>query len=164
MVKPENPFFARALVNRLWGHFLGRGLFQEVDDQRDTNPPSNPELLDALAKEFVAKKFDLKHIIRTMLTSRVYQLSSTPTEHNKDDRQNFARYYARRMPAEVFLDAVNQATGSKAGFSGVGAPFVTNVSTRRLVAVSSTPGFLSMPCATYSCIVPRQRLVSAPSL
>ena len=120
MVKPENPFFARALVNRLWGHFLGRGLFQEVDDQRDTNPPSNPELLDALAKEFVAKKFDLKHIIRTMLTSRVYQLSSTPTEHNKDDRQNFARYYARRMPAEVFLDAVNQATGSKAGFSGVG--------------------------------------------
>ncbi len=120
MVKPENPFFARALVNRLWGHFLGRGLFQEVDDQRDTNPPSNPELLDALAKKFVAKKFDVKHMIRTIVTSRVYQLSSTPSEHNKDDRQNFARYYARRMPAEVFLDAVNQATSSKAGFSGVG--------------------------------------------
>jgi hypothetical protein len=120
MAKPDNPYFARALVNRLWGHFLGRGLFHEVDDQRDTNPPSNPELLDALAKDFIAKKFDVKHLIRTIVTSRVYQLSSTPTDQNKGDRQNFARYYARRMPAEVFLDAVNQATGSKAGFSGVG--------------------------------------------
>jgi hypothetical protein len=120
MVKPENPFFARALVNRLWGHFMGRGLFHEVDDQRDTNPPSNPELLEALAKEFVAKKFDMKHVIRAIVTSRVYQLGSTPIEHNKDDKQNFARYYARRMPAEVFLDSVNQSTGTKAGFNGVG--------------------------------------------
>lgn len=120
MAKPDNPFFAKALVNRLWGHFLGRGLFHEVDDQRDTNPPSNPELLDALAKDFIAHKFEMKHVIRTILTSRLYQISSTPTDGNKDDRQNFARYYARRMPAEVFLDAVNQATGSKAGFNGVG--------------------------------------------
>ena len=120
MAKPDNPFFARALVNRLWAHFLGRGLFHEADDQRDTNPPSNPELLDALARDFVAHKFDVKHVIRTIATSRVYQLSAVPTDGNKDDRQNFARYYARRMPAEVFLDAVNQATGSKAGFSGVG--------------------------------------------
>lgn len=121
MVKAENPFFAKALVNRLWGHFMGRGLFHEVDDQRDTNPPSNPELLDALAKDFVAHKFDMKHVIRTIATSRVYQLGSAPTEHNKDDRQNFARYYARRLPAEVFLDSVNHATGTKAGFNGVGA-------------------------------------------
>lgn len=120
MVKPDNPFFAKALVNRLWGHFMGRGLFHEVDDQRDTNPPSNPELLDALAKDFLAHKFDVKHVIRTIATSRIYQLSSTPTEHNKDDRQNFARYYARRLPAEVFLDAVNHATATKAGFNGVG--------------------------------------------
>ena len=104
----------------MWGHLLGRGLFHEVDDQRDTNPPSNPELLDALAKDFVAHKFDVKHIIRTIATSRVYQLSAEPTDGNKDDRQNFARFYARRMPAEVFLDAVNQATLSKAGFNGVG--------------------------------------------
>jgi hypothetical protein len=120
MVKPDNPFFARALVNRMWGHLMGRGLFHEVDDQRDTNPPSNPELLDALAKDFLAHKFDVKHVIRTIATSRVYQLSAIPTDGNKDDRQNFARYYARRMPAEVFLDAVNQATGAKAGFNGVG--------------------------------------------
>jgi hypothetical protein len=120
MAKPDNPFFARALVNRMWGHLMGRGLFHEVDDQRDTNPPSNPELLDALAKDFVAHKFDVKYVIRTIATSRVYQLSAVPIDGNKDDRQNFARYYARRMPAEVFLDAVNQATGAKAGFSGVG--------------------------------------------
>jgi Protein of unknown function (DUF1549)/Protein of unknown function (DUF1553) len=119
MVKSENPFFAKALVNRLWGHFLGRGLFHEVDDLRETNPPSNPELLDALAQDFIKQKFDVKHVIRVILNSRVYQLSSTPTEFNKNDMQNFARYYARRMPAEVFLDAVDQATGTKTNFSGV---------------------------------------------
>ncbi len=121
MARPDNPFFARALVNRLWGHFLGRGLFHEVDDQRDSNPPSNPELLDALAKDFIRHRFDVKHVIRTILNSRVYQLSSEPTPDNRMDRQNFARYYARRMLAEVFFDAVNQATGTKANFSGMAA-------------------------------------------
>jgi hypothetical protein len=119
MAKPDNPFFAKALVNRLWGHFLGRGLFHEVDDQRDTNPPSNPELLEALAKDFVAHGYDVKHAIRTILNSRVYQLSSEPMSQNAKDRQNFARYYARRMPAEVFLDAVNAMTGVKGGFNGM---------------------------------------------
>jgi hypothetical protein len=117
---PENPFFARALVNRLWGHFHGRGLVHEVDDLRESNPPSNPELLDALAKDFIAHRFDTKHMIRTMVSSRVYQLSSQPTEQNKDDRQNFARFYARRLIAEVFLDAVDQATGVKTQFNNLG--------------------------------------------
>ena len=121
MAKPENPFFAKVLVNRLWGHFLGRGLVSEVDDLRETNPPSNPELLDALAKDFLAHKYDVKHVIRVILNSRVYQLSAEPTEFNKNDKQNFARYYARRLPAEVFLDAVNAACGVKGGFSGVSA-------------------------------------------
>jgi hypothetical protein len=121
MARPDNPFFARALVNRLWGHFLGRGLYHEVDDMRDSNPPSNPELLDALARDFVKHHFDVKHIIRTILNSRLYQLSSEPTDVNRMDGQNFARYYARRMVAEVFFDAVNQATGTKANFSGVAA-------------------------------------------
>jgi hypothetical protein len=119
MARPDNPFFARTLVNRLWGHFLGRGLYHEVDDLRDTNPPSNPDLLDALARDFVKHGFDVKHVIRTILNSRVYQVSAEPTPHNQGDRQNFARYYARRMPAEVFLDAVDQATGTKTAFSGV---------------------------------------------
>ena len=120
MARPDNPFFAKALVNRLWGHFFGRGIVSEVDDLRDSNPPSNPELLDALARDFVKSKFDVKHVLRVILTSRVYQLSAGPTEHNRTDRQNFARYYARRMPAEVFHDAVNQACGTKGGFSGMG--------------------------------------------
>jgi hypothetical protein len=119
MARPENPFFAHTLVNRMWGHFLGRGLYHEVDDLRETNPPSNPELLDALAQDFIQHKFDVKHIIRTILNSRVYQLSSEPTPNNRNDQQNFARYYARRLLAEVFLDAVNHATGSRSGFSGV---------------------------------------------
>ncbi|HEV3438133.1 MAG TPA: DUF1549 and DUF1553 domain-containing protein [Gemmata sp.] len=119
MVKPENPFFAKALVNRLWGHFLARGLVSEVDDLRETNPPSNPELLDFLAREFITHKYDVKHIIRTILNSKVYQLSAEPTEDNKHDHQNFARYYARRLPAEVFLDSVNFTCGTRGGFNGV---------------------------------------------
>jgi hypothetical protein len=119
MARPDNPFFARALVNRLWGHFLGRGLFHEVDDMRDSNPPSNPEVLDALAKDFIKHKFDVKHMIRTILNSRVYQLSSEPMDTNRKDHQNFARFYGRRLIAEVFFDAVNQVAGAKANFSGV---------------------------------------------
>jgi hypothetical protein len=119
MARPDNPFFARALVNRLWGHYLGRGLVHEVDDMRETNPPSNPALLDALTQDFVERGFDMKHVVRTILNSRVYQLSSEPTEHNEHDRQNFARYYGRRLTAEVFLDAVDQATDVKTRFNGV---------------------------------------------
>lgn len=120
MAKPDNPFFAKTLVNRLWGHFLGRGLVHEVDDLRDTNPPSNPELFDFLAKDFVQHRFDMKHTIRKIVSSKTYQLSSVPTEHNKNDRQNFARFYARRMIAEVLLDSVDMAAGTRSNFSGVG--------------------------------------------
>ena len=120
MAKPGNPFFAKALVNRLWGHFLARGLVSEADDLRETNPASNPELLDWLAADFTKQMYDVKHVIRTILNSRVYQLSAEPTEFNKNDKQNFARYYARRMPAEVFLDAVNSTCGVRGGFGGNG--------------------------------------------
>ena len=117
MAKQENPFFAKALANRMWGHFLGRGLVDPVDDMRETNPPSNPELLDALAKDFVEHKFDVKHLIRTICNSRTYQLSSEPNEYNKHDRQNHARFYGKRMIAEVMLDAVDQVCGSRTQFS-----------------------------------------------
>ena len=119
MAKPENPFFAKALANRMWGHFFGRGIVQEVDDLRDTNPPSNPELLAYLADQFVRSKYDVKSLIRRILLSRVYQLSSEPTPDNRSDSQNFARYYARRMPAEVFHDAVNQVCESRQEFNGM---------------------------------------------
>ena len=121
MAKPDNPLFARALVNRMWGHFFGRGIVQEIDDLRETNPPSNPELLDALAREFRDQKFDIKHVIRLIVRSQTYQLSSEPTDNNRNDQQNFARYYARRLPAEVAYDAVEQATGFHSAFSNMSA-------------------------------------------
>lgn len=121
MARPENPFFSKALVNRLWGHFYGRGLVHEVDDLRETNPASNPELLEALAREFREHRFDVKHMIRLMVQSQAYQLSSEPTDDNRKDQQNFARFFARRLPAEVAHDAVEQATGFKTNFSNMSA-------------------------------------------
>ncbi|MBL8796258.1 MAG: DUF1553 domain-containing protein [Planctomycetia bacterium] len=116
MVQPDNPFFARALANRYWAHFFGRGIVEMPDDMRVTNPPSNPELLDALAKGFVAQKFDLKQLIRTICTSKTYQLASIPNEYNAKDQQNFARYYPKRLPAEVLSDAIDQVTAVPSSF------------------------------------------------
>ncbi len=116
MARPDNPFFAKALVNRMWGHLMGRGLVDPVDDMRETNPPSNPELLDALAKDFVKHQFDVKHVLRTIANSRTYQLSAVPNEYNKHDKQNHARYYARRLIAEVLHDAIDQACGTRTQF------------------------------------------------
>jgi hypothetical protein len=119
MADRKNPFFARAVVNRYWAHFFGRGIVDPLDDLRVTNPPSNPELLDALAKDLVEHQYSLKHLIRTICNSRTYQLSSDPNEFNKHDRQNYSRYYPKRMSAEVLYDAVSQVTGSPAAFGGV---------------------------------------------
>lgn len=121
MTQPNNPYFAKVFVNRLWGHFFGRGIVQEVDDLRASNPPSNPALLDALAKDFVDSKFDMKRMVRTIVSSKLYQLSSEPTEQNRHDRQNFARYYAKRLISEVMADAVDQATGAKTKYSNMTA-------------------------------------------
>ncbi|MCA9172975.1 MAG: DUF1553 domain-containing protein [Planctomycetales bacterium] len=119
MAAKDNPFFAKALVNRYWKHFFGRGIVDPEDDLRVTNPPSNPELLDGLAKHFVEHKFDIKDLVRTICKSSVYQLSSEPTELNERDEQNFSRFYPRRMPAEIFYDAINLVIGVPAGFGGV---------------------------------------------
>jgi hypothetical protein len=107
---PENPFFARAIVNRVWANFFGRGLVEPVDDFRISNPCVNPPLLDALARDFVQHGCDLKHLMRTILQSRLYQLSSEPNPTNLSDTRNFSRSYRRRLPAEVLLDAVNDVT------------------------------------------------------
>ncbi len=119
MARPDNKFFARTFVNRYWGHFFGRGIVDPVDDMRETNPPSNPELLDWLAKDFVNSRFDMRRVSRQMVLSAAYGLSSQPVPGNEHDQQNFARYYARRMVAEVLLDAVDQTTGSKSRFGGM---------------------------------------------
>ncbi len=119
MTSPKNPFFARSVANRYWAHFMGRGIVDPLDDMRITNPPSNPELLDALAKDLVDNKFSLKQLIRTITKSRTYQLSSLPNDFNKHDKQNYARYYPKRMTAEVLFDAVCQVTASPTPFQGL---------------------------------------------
>jgi hypothetical protein len=121
MVDAKNPFFARAVVNRYWAHFFGRGIVDPLDDMRVTNPPSNPELLDALAKVVVDSNFSLKTLIKTICKSRTYQLSSVPNDFNKHDKQTYARYYPKRLGAEVLLDAVCQVTGSPTQFNGLPA-------------------------------------------
>ncbi|HEV3262420.1 MAG TPA: DUF1549 domain-containing protein [Gemmataceae bacterium] len=119
MVEANNPFFARAVANRYWAHFFGRGIVDPLDDMRVTNPPSNPELLDALAKDLVKHKYSLKHLIRTICKSRTYQLSSVPNAFNHHDKQTCARYYPRRMSAEVLYDAVCQVTNNPPVFNGL---------------------------------------------
>ncbi len=118
VASPDNPFFARTLANRYWKHFFGRGLVDPEDDMRATNPASNPELLDALAKRAAADKFDVKKLIKLICTSNVYRLSSAPNGHNADDKQHFARFYPRRLNAEVLLDAVDAVTLAKSQFRG----------------------------------------------
>jgi len=119
MTDKSNPFFAKAVANRYWAHFFGRGIVDPLDDMRITNPPSNPELLDALAKNLTDNNYSLKALVRTICTSRTYQLSSAPNDFNKLDKQAYARFYPRRVGAEVLLDAVNQVTDSPGGFSGL---------------------------------------------
>ncbi len=117
--RPDNPFFARAVVNRYWKHFLGRGPVEPEDDMRATNPPSNPELLDALADDFVRTGYDLRRLVRTIATSRAYGRSSRADGSNRDDRRNFARFYPRRLPAEVLLDAIDTVAGAREEFAGL---------------------------------------------
>jgi hypothetical protein len=114
----DNPWFARLAVNRLWKHFLGRGLVESEDDLRSTNPPTNPALLDFLARKLVESHFDLKSVMRLIMNSRAYQLSSEPSPDNREDEQNFSFYYVKRLPAEVLLDAISAATQIPEQFPG----------------------------------------------
>jgi hypothetical protein len=115
----DNPFFAQTLANRYWKHFFNRGLVEPEDDMRETNPPVNPELLEALARYFVASKYDLQQFVRTICQSSTYQLSSVPNKHNAADKHNFSRYYPKRLTAEVLFDAVNGLTKAGGGFAGL---------------------------------------------
>ncbi len=119
MSSPTNPFFAKALVNRYWKHFFHRGLIEPEDDIRDTNPPTNPALLAALEKHFITSGFDLKELVRVITRSQSYQLSEVPNKDNVADRQNYSRYYPRRLPAEVLLDAIDRLAGSQTDFANL---------------------------------------------
>ncbi|MFO1046259.1 MAG: DUF1549 domain-containing protein [Planctomycetaceae bacterium] len=119
MSSPKNPFFAKSLVNRYWKHFFQRGLIEPEDDIRDSNPPTNPELLAALEKHFITSGFDLKELVRVITRSNAYQLSSTPNQHNIVDRQNYSRYYPRRLQAEVLLDAIDYLATTQTDFANL---------------------------------------------
>ena len=116
MSRPDNPFFAKALVNRYWKHFFKRGLIEPEDDIRDTNPPTNPDLLAALERHFIESQFDLKELVRVIANSQAYQLSSQPNEHNAGDLQNYSHYYPKRLQAEVLLDSIDYVTGVPTSF------------------------------------------------
>ncbi|MEX2262670.1 MAG: DUF1553 domain-containing protein [Bryobacteraceae bacterium] len=118
MTDPKNPFFARAIVNRMWKHYMGRGLVEEVDDFRVTNPPTHPALLDAMANDLAQNGYDLRHLIRAILNSRAYQLTAEPNESNRGDEINYSRYIMRRLMAEQMLDTISQVTGVAEKYRG----------------------------------------------
>ena len=118
VARRDNPFFARAQVNRVWYHLMGRGLVDPNDDLRASNPPVNGPLLDALTADFVAHRFDLRYLVRTILTSRTYQLSAVPNETNRDDETNFSHALVRPLQAEQLLDALSGVTGVPVKFTG----------------------------------------------
>ena len=119
LLAPENPYLAKAMANRVWGQFLGRGIVHPVDDFRATNPPVNPELLDALAADFAGHSFDLKHLMRRIMSSQLYQLSSLPNKTNTQDTSSFSRFYRRRISAENLHDILAQVSGVESGFNNL---------------------------------------------
>jgi hypothetical protein len=118
LTSPENPFFARNIVNRIWRNFMGRGLIEPVDDLRDTNPATNDELLNALVKDFIAHNYDVDYLIRTIMRSATYQASSKPLKENADDDKYGSHFVIRRLSAEVLLDAYSQVTQVPEKFEG----------------------------------------------
>jgi hypothetical protein len=119
MCSPHNRFFARNIVNRYMDYLMGRGLVDPVDDMRDTNAPSNPALLDALADEFTKSGFNIKHLLQTIMNSRLYQLDSQPTPANRADDRFYSYFHPKRVAAEALLDAIDQATGVPTKFTKV---------------------------------------------
>ena len=121
IVSRENPYFAKSYVNRLWSYLTGVGIIEPVDDIRAGNPPSNPELLDRLTKEFIASGFNSREILRTICKSRTYQLSIHANPWNEGDDLNYAHAVPRRLPAEVLYDSIERATGSVSRLPGLPA-------------------------------------------
>lgn len=132
LTAPDNPYFAKALVNRVWRNYMGRGLVEAEDDLRETNPPSNRALFDALAADFVKNRYDVKHLMRVILNSAAYQRSSTPLKENVADDRFYSRYLLRRLPGEVILDAYSDVTGVPTPFDRItsaGGDAITPIAT-----------------------------------
>jgi len=145
----DNPYFARALVNRVWRNFLGRGLVEAEDDLRETNPPTNAELFDALAKDFVKNKYDVKKLMRTIMNSATYQRSSRPSKANEADDRFYSRYLVRRLTGEVILDAYSKVTDVPTDF--------THLNTNARDATTPYSGF---PHGTRALQLPDSLVVS----
>jgi hypothetical protein len=152
LTAPDNPYFAKALVNRVWRNFLGRGLVEAEDDLRQTNPPTNEELFDALAADFVKHRYDVKQLIRTIMRSATYQRSARPLPGNRSDDRFYSRYLIRRLTAEVLLDAYAQVTG-------VPTPFTALVTNAR----DATVPYGGFPLGTRALQLP-DALVASPFL
>ena len=148
LIAPENPWFARNIVNRIWYWLQGRGIVHEPDDIRPDNPPRNPELLAWLEKELIASRYDLKHIYRLILNSKTYQLSSIPRTDHPQGEAHFAYYPLRRLDAEVLIDALCQITGTTEEYSSlIPEPFTFIPENQRSIALadgSITSSFLEM--------------------
>ncbi len=174
LTSKDNPYFARSYVNRLWGYMLGAGIIEPLDDIRAGNPASNPELLDYLTEEFVKSGFDARHMMRLICKSRTYQLSVETNKWNADDKVNYSHALARRLPAEVLLDAVYRVTGSVSKIPGV--PAGTRASALPDSGVELPSGFLTTfgrPARESACecerssgmqLGPVMALVSGPTL
>jgi len=136
MTSPDNMYFARSYVNRLWGYMFGVGIMEPIDDIRAGNPPSNPELLEYLTQEFIDSGFNVRHVIQLICKSRTYQLSVATNQWNVDDKTNYSHATARRLPAEVLYDAIHRVTGSVSSFPG----YPAGTRAAELADVSGTMG------------------------
>ena len=174
IISADNPYFARSYVNRIWGYLLGVGLIEPLDDIRAGNPPTNPELLDRLAQQFIQSGFDVQDLIRTICKSRTYQLSIETNKWNQDDKINYSHATARRLPAEVLFDAIHLVTGSVTKIPGV--PVGTRAAELPDAGVKLPSGFLQSfgrPARESACecersvgmqLGPIMALVSGPTL
>ena len=141
ITSPNNPYFARSFVNRLWGYLTGTGLIEPLDDIRAGNPPTNPELLDHLTNEFTESGFDVQHVLRLICNSKTYQLSVASHHWNDDDAINYSHAKAKRLPAEVLYDSVHHVTGAVSNIPGVEPG--TRAAALPDVAVQLPDGFLN---------------------
>jgi WD40 repeat protein len=174
ITSPDNPYFAKSYVNRLWGYLTGRGIIEPLDDIRAGNPATNPELLEYLTKEFIGSGFNTRHVLQLICKSRTYQLSVATNKWNEDDHINFSHARARRLPAEVLYDAIYRATGATSSFAGV--PAGTRAAALPDVGVDLPDGFLGnlgRPARESACecertsnlqLGPVMALVSGPTV
>ena len=152
LTSPDNPYFARSYVNRIWGYLFGVGIIEPIDDIRAGNPPTNPELLDHLTVEFIESGFDVRKTITSICKSRTYQLSIQTNQWNEDDTLNYSHAVARRLPAEVLYDTIYRATGSVTRIPGV--PAGTRAAALPDAGVKLPDGFLTnlgRPARESSC-------------